>query len=123
MLERHVARQLTAYCHQELTAAEFSRVQQHLEVCEPCRREYDNIRATVDLASQLGLRAGPRASDIAWSTSRRGTTSLGALGPHRGSITAHQCPGSGLVPLAAESTFLGGSPPRRQAQGGMERHW
>ena len=55
MLKRHVVRQLTAYCHHELTAAEFSRVQQHLEVCESCRREYDNLRMTVDLASQMSL--------------------------------------------------------------------
>jgi predicted anti-sigma-YlaC factor YlaD len=43
MFERHVVRKLTAYCHHELTAADSSRVQQHLEVCEPCRREYDSI--------------------------------------------------------------------------------
>ena len=61
MLERHVVRQLTAYCHHELTAAEFSRVQQHLEVCEPCRREYDNIRLAVDLTSQMSLQRAPES--------------------------------------------------------------
>ena len=59
MLEKHVVRQLTAYCHHELTAAESSRVQRHLEVCEPCRQEYENIRLTVDLASQIRLQSAP----------------------------------------------------------------
>lgn len=59
MLERHVVRQLTAYCHHELTAAESSRVQRHLEVCEPCRREYEDIQLAVDLASQMSLQQAP----------------------------------------------------------------
>jgi len=59
MIERHVVRQLTAYCHHELTAAESSRVQQHLEVCEPCRREYDSIRLAVELAGQMSLQRAP----------------------------------------------------------------
>ena len=63
MLERHVVRQLTAYCHHELTAAESSRVQQHLEVCESCRREYESIRLAVDLASRMSLQ---RAPDSLW---------------------------------------------------------
>ena len=69
MFERHVVRQLTAYCHHELTAAEFSRVQQHLEVCEPCRREYDNIRLVVDLTSQMSLQSAP---DSLWGDVVRG---------------------------------------------------
>jgi FecR protein/Putative zinc-finger len=64
MLERHVVRQLTAYCHHELTAAESSRVEHHLKVCESCRCEYDSIRLTVDLASQMSLR---RAPESLWS--------------------------------------------------------
>ena len=69
MLERHVVRQLTAYCHHELTATESSRVQQHLEVCEPCRREYDNIRLAVDLTSQMSLQPAP---DSLWGDVVRG---------------------------------------------------
>lgn len=61
MIERHVVRQLTAYCHHELTAAESSRVQRHLESCEPCRREYEDIRLAVDLASRMTLQQAPDA--------------------------------------------------------------
>ena len=59
MIERHVVRQLTAYCHHELTPAESSRVQRHLESCEPCRREYEGIRLAVDLASRMSLQQAP----------------------------------------------------------------
>jgi FecR protein/Putative zinc-finger len=59
MIERHVVQQLTAYCHHELTAAESSRVQRHVENCEPCRREYENIRLAVDLASRMTLQQAP----------------------------------------------------------------
>src|SRR5262245_61676430 len=61
MLERHVVRELTAYCHHELTTAESSRVQRHLEVCEPCRREYEGIRLVVELASKTELPVAPAA--------------------------------------------------------------
>src|SRR5262245_14744185 len=66
MLERHVVRELTAYCHHELTAAESSRVQLHLEACEPCRREYEGIRLIVELASkaELPVAAGARWEDV-----------------------------------------------------------
>jgi anti-sigma factor RsiW len=63
MLERHVVQQLTAYCHHELTAAESSRVQQHLERCESCRQEYEDIRLAVDLAGRMTLQ---RAPDSLW---------------------------------------------------------
>src|SRR5262244_631962 len=61
MLERHVVRELTAYCHHELTAAESSRVQRHLEACEACRREYEGIRLVVKLASKTELPVAPGA--------------------------------------------------------------
>jgi len=63
MFERHVVRQLTAYCHHELTPAESSRVQQHLESCESCRREYEDIRLAVDLAGRMTLQ---RVPDSLW---------------------------------------------------------
>src|SRR5690242_47689 len=69
MLERHVVRQLTAYCHRELTAAEADRVQRHLQTCAPCQREYEDIRLAVDLARQLSLQ---RAPDSLWVDVVRG---------------------------------------------------
>ena len=99
MFERHVVRKLTAYCHHELTAADSSRVQQHLEICEPCRREYDSIRLTVDLASQMSLQRAPDSlwSDVvsavdepakcgSWKTPKRYQPSLAALGSHSGGV-------------------------------------
>src|SRR5258705_13339060 len=63
MLDRHIVRKLTAYCHHELTAPEARRVQRHLEVCAPCRREYEDMRLAVDLVGQMSLQ---RAPDSLW---------------------------------------------------------
>jgi hypothetical protein len=83
MIERHVVRQLTAYCHRELTAAEAHRVQQHLEVCKPCRREYDNIRLAVDLTSQMSLQ---RAPDSLWGEVVRGLDDARAAMPGKPAV-------------------------------------
>ncbi|MCI0418122.1 MAG: FecR domain-containing protein [Acidobacteria bacterium] len=61
MFQKHVVRQLSAYCHLELTAAESKRVQQHLEVCQRCRRTHEEIRFGVELASQIKLHAAPES--------------------------------------------------------------
>src|SRR6476660_10449931 len=83
MLEKHVHRQVTAYCHRELTAAESSRVQQHLEVCKPCRREYDNIRLAVDLTSQISLQ---RVPDSLWGEVVRGLDDARAAMPGKPAV-------------------------------------
>ena len=112
MLERHVVRQLTAYCHHELTAAEFSRVQQHLEVCEPCRREYDNIRATVDLASQLGLQEAP---DSLWGDVVRGLD--------HAPVTSPGAPVGAARPVWARWAFTGAALLLVSALGTGWYHW
>jgi len=85
MLERHVVRQLTAYCHHELTAAESSKVQRHLEVCEPCRQEFEDIRLTVDLASQIRLQSAP---DSLWEGVVRALDESPAALPGKSTSTA-----------------------------------
>ena len=136
MIERHVVRQLTAYCHHELTAAESSRVQRHLEGCEPCRREYEGIRLAVDLASRMTLQQAPdslwddvvRDLDDSPKASQRcvrrpRTPGLAALGICGGKLAAGHPAWDRMVLLAAEPTFVGSITPRRPAQGRMERYW
>src|ERR1044072_10036507 len=53
MFNKHVAKQLSAYCHGELPEQEARRVAEHLLKCERCRKEYDEIRLGVQLASKL----------------------------------------------------------------------
>ncbi|HEX8088459.1 MAG TPA: zf-HC2 domain-containing protein [Blastocatellia bacterium] len=59
MLNKHVAKHLSAYCHGELTAEESRRVAEHLLACERCRREYDEIKLGVQLAERLPQVSAP----------------------------------------------------------------
>lgn len=49
----HVTNRLSAYCHGELPPGEARRVEAHVAQCEYCRRELDEIRLGVALASHL----------------------------------------------------------------------
>src|ERR1044071_8334672 len=53
MFNKHVVKQLSAYCHGELPEQESRRVAEHLLKCERCRKEYDEIKLGVQLASRL----------------------------------------------------------------------
>jgi hypothetical protein len=53
MFNKHVVKQLSAYCHGELPEQESRRVAEHLLTCERCRKEYDEIKVGVQLASRL----------------------------------------------------------------------
>ena len=59
MFIKHVAKQLSAYCHGELGAEESRRVAEHLLVCERCRKEYDEIKLGVQLAESLPQVSAP----------------------------------------------------------------
>ena len=59
MFIRHVAKQLSAYCHGELGAEETRRVAEHLLACERCRKEYDEIKLGVQLAESLPQVSAP----------------------------------------------------------------
>ena len=52
----HIDEQLSAYIDGELTADERRAVDEHLEACSDCRKEYEQLRQVVELASE-GLRA------------------------------------------------------------------
>ena len=59
MFTKHVFKQLSAYCNGELAPDESQRVRQHLQACERCRNEYDEIKLGVNLAQQLPLVSAP----------------------------------------------------------------
>ncbi len=56
MFSRHVGKDLSAYCHGELTVAETRRVAEHLIGCGKCRSEYEEIK--------LGIRFAERVSPL-----------------------------------------------------------
>ena len=59
MFHRHVTKDLSAYCHSELTPNKLRRVAEHLLRCERCRREYEDIKLGDQLAKQLPLVSAP----------------------------------------------------------------
>lgn len=59
MFSQHVSRNLSAYCHGELSLEESQRVAEHLIGCKPCRREFEEIKLGVKLAEQLPLSGAP----------------------------------------------------------------
>ena len=85
MFDRHVVRQLTAYCHRELTQAESTHVEQHLKVCDTCRQKYEDIRLVVDLASQTRLHPAP---DSLWDSVERAVEAASAESSGRFSAPA-----------------------------------
>jgi hypothetical protein len=59
MFKKHVIKQLSAYCNDELPSDEARRVGEHLLVCKRCRKEHDEVKLGVQLAQQLPLLAAP----------------------------------------------------------------
>lgn len=53
MFNKHVIKQLSAYCHGELSDSESRRVAAHILQCERCRKEYEDIKLGVSLAERL----------------------------------------------------------------------
>lgn len=59
MFGQHVNRQLSAYCHGELTFEESRLVAEHLIGCRRCRREFEEVKLGVKLAEQLPRVSAP----------------------------------------------------------------
>jgi ferric-dicitrate binding protein FerR (iron transport regulator) len=59
MFSQHVSRNLSAYCHNELSVEESRRVAEHLIGCQRCRREFEEIKLGVKLAEQLPRTSAP----------------------------------------------------------------
>lgn len=59
MFKKHVIKQLSAYCNDELPSGEAKRVGEHLLACKRCRKEHDEVKLGVQLAQQLPLLSAP----------------------------------------------------------------
>lgn len=56
---RHSGDRLSPYCEGELPPADARRVAQHLEACDGCRQEYDEVRLGIALAENLAAVPAP----------------------------------------------------------------
>src|SRR5262245_12753779 len=68
MFSKHVCKQLSAYCHDELTAKDKRYVSEHLQHCSSCRNEYEQIAMGVRLARHLVPEQAPSSM---WSEIER----------------------------------------------------
>lgn len=78
MFERHPAHRLVAYHDRELSSADSQAVDAHLERCQRCRAELDQIRFTASALSHLPLVSAP---DSLWQSIERAADRGPSMGP------------------------------------------
>jgi hypothetical protein len=72
MFSKHVTKELSAYCHGEVTSERSRQIAEHLIGCNRCRTRFEEIKLGVKLAERLPQRSAP---DSLWLDlqSRRAT--------------------------------------------------
>ena len=61
MFNRHVIKELSAYCNGELSTEERERIARHLSNCRRCREEFEEIKLGVSLAEHLPRATAPES--------------------------------------------------------------
>ena len=61
MFSKHVTRDISAYCHGELSAEESRRFAEHIISCAKCRREFEEIKLGIRFAEQLPQLEAPES--------------------------------------------------------------
>src|SRR5262245_42778454 len=59
MFSKHVTRNISAYCHGELSAEESREFSEHIMACARCRAQFEEIKLGVRFAEQLPIVAAP----------------------------------------------------------------
>ena len=59
MFSKHVTKDLSAYCHGELSNEESKQFAEHLISCSKCRKEFEEIKLGIKLAEQLPQLSAP----------------------------------------------------------------
>jgi hypothetical protein len=103
MFSQHESRNLSAYCHGELSEEESRRVAEHLIGCTRCRREFEEVKLGVKLAEQL-----PRVSAPAsvWSEIEAALVERARPNNSRPLTKARRAPRFGWQPVAAVCAVL-----------------
>ena len=64
MLSRHVTKDISAYCHGELSSEDSKQFAEHIISCSKCRTEFEEVKLGVKLAEQLPRLSAP---DYLWT--------------------------------------------------------
>src|SRR4029079_10421353 len=64
MFSRHVTKDISAYCHEELSNEESKQFAEHIISCTKCRTKFEEIKLGIKLAEQLPQLTAP---DHLWS--------------------------------------------------------
>ena len=64
MFSRHVTKDISAYCHGELSTGESKQFAEHIIACARCRTKYEEVKLGIKLAEQLPELSAP---DHLWS--------------------------------------------------------
>src|SRR3954453_15642323 len=59
MLYKHVTKDISAYCHGELSNEESKRFAEHIISCAKCRAKFEEVKLGVKLAEQLPQLSAP----------------------------------------------------------------
>ena len=60
MFSRHVTKQISAYCHGELSSEESKQFAEHIISCVKCRTKFEEVKLGVKLAEQLPQLSAPK---------------------------------------------------------------
>src|SRR4026208_1946474 len=63
MFSKHVTKDISAYCHGELSHEESKQFAEHIISCAKCRAKYEEVKLGIKLAEQLPQLAAP---DYVW---------------------------------------------------------
>jgi hypothetical protein len=107
MIGRHPSRWIPAYCDGQLPAGKARAVAAHLERCERCRREYDEVRFAASVLRELPPVTAPE--DV-WRSIERG------LGRDEASASSRWPPRWQVVAVGALIVLLIGGLAYREAQ-------
>jgi ferric-dicitrate binding protein FerR (iron transport regulator) len=85
MFSQHVSRNLSAYCHNELSEEESRGVAEHLMGCTRCRREFEEIKLGVKFAEQLPRASAPASlwNELETALNERSRTGNAGQAPSR----------------------------------------
>src|SRR5919199_1226080 len=63
MFSRHVTKDISAYCHGELSSEESKQFAEHIIACARCRAKFEEVKLGIKLAGQLPQLSAP---DYLW---------------------------------------------------------